>query len=673
MPSSESEGQPPPKKRSRKTSAGGEESGVAGKKARGRPRVDTHDATAADRRRTQIRLAQRAYRQRKETTISSLKDQNTRLQNIIAEMNKSFLQFNDSAVKSGLLHVNPILAQQLKQVMENFVALAKSASECEGEDSGAEQTKDVAAEGQIASPGREPVQDRPPQSAPPSLQRFGWGYSEHTTDMDVTSSAQHHQKSTSSFEHGHAEQSTLVRYRPPITTGHLMDQGGRAWNDPTTEEQPSSQALPFGLVDILSQQQYSEPGTQPRIYSVNIPSPEITPPYTRLPTPPHLPSLSLKAPKPSWTYSHDETTFARRLTRAALESAFHLISNVNQRPAAVSYVFKLSLPYSSVHELRDNLKVLLARGVDEDLDNWVTPFLHLGGAGTHYPRKDAQGNYVKIPNAWTVRRIGPLTSNMIRAENVDDPTKSHELDLDLTGFEGEWFDAYDVEGYLEHVKGVRIDPRSSFAEAVIDDDSASEAPGLSVEASDDVDGFDHERTRGSVSSATPSFATGTVSTPSSTTSAQSAGLASSNPMDGLFGQSNAPFGLDMGPSLRTFTTPTDFTKMSGMDPTSFFDQPLGLDLAPGFGLPFGLNPQSTLPQVNFDNGGIDMGALGLDLLGASSMQLPVVRQKKKIPALVDVSKLVNGIITHGVCLGRAPGFRRKDVDMAFEAALITTF
>lgn len=48
MPSSESEGQLPPKKRSRKTSSGGDESGAAGKKARGRPRVDTQDATAAD-------------------------------------------------------------------------------------------------------------------------------------------------------------------------------------------------------------------------------------------------------------------------------------------------------------------------------------------------------------------------------------------------------------------------------------------------------------------------------------------------------------------------------------------------------------------------------------------------------------------------------------------------
>jgi hypothetical protein len=38
-------------------------------KKRGRPRVEKQDESAADRRRTQIRMAQRAYRQRKESTL----------------------------------------------------------------------------------------------------------------------------------------------------------------------------------------------------------------------------------------------------------------------------------------------------------------------------------------------------------------------------------------------------------------------------------------------------------------------------------------------------------------------------------------------------------------------------------------------------------------------------
>ena len=47
-----------------------------------------------------------------------------------------------------------------------------------------------------------------------------------------------------------------------------------------------------------------------------------------------------------------------------------------------------------------------------------------------------------------------------------------------------------------------------------------------------------------------------------------------------------------------------------------------------------------------------------------------------------VNDMGNGVVTtaneeielikHGVCLGRAPGFRRKDVDMAVQKALVST-
>ena len=47
MTSSESEGHAPSRKRSRKSNSA-EEDATGGKKARGRPRVDTHDGTAAD-------------------------------------------------------------------------------------------------------------------------------------------------------------------------------------------------------------------------------------------------------------------------------------------------------------------------------------------------------------------------------------------------------------------------------------------------------------------------------------------------------------------------------------------------------------------------------------------------------------------------------------------------
>jgi hypothetical protein len=181
MTSSESDEQPPSRKRSRTSNT--VEDGA--KKARGRPRVDTQDATAADvsglvlrlcctaakdcscidcvrddpcksscccrllllfpsseggrltttqRRRTQIRLAQRAYRQRKETTISSLVDQSTHLHSIIEQMHKTLMSFNESALKSGLGQFSPALAKELQHATETSTSLAKAASESKGSD-----------------------------------------------------------------------------------------------------------------------------------------------------------------------------------------------------------------------------------------------------------------------------------------------------------------------------------------------------------------------------------------------------------------------------------------------------------------------------------------------------------------------------------------------------------
>ncbi|KAJ4292686.1 hypothetical protein N0V90_009349 [Kalmusia sp. IMI 367209] len=664
MGSSDSDGQAPSRKRSR-TSANGEEAGAGGKKARGRPRVDTQDETAAD-----IRLAQRAYRQRKETTIASLKEQNDRLQSIIEQMNKSFLQFNESALKSGLLQLNPRLAQQLKSVTESFVSLAKSAAE------GHEDEEDLVEPSEAI-----PLRKAKPQSIEARHVDVGWGYStsleQRSPPHPASPSPTRDNQSQSNdvlaplmpnFNTEQARQGatgSLVHYRRPMMPDQVFNQGV-SWGQTTTDEQSSSKQLPFGLVDLLSRQDFTPPHLQnPSIYSVNIPTPRATPPMPRLPTPPHL-SLSLKTPKSIWTYSHDETTFARRLTRASLETGFHLLGSAHERPAALEYVFRLSLPYMSLNELRDRFKELLSRGTDEDLDCWGTPFIHLGGAGTHYPRKDVHGNIIKLPNAWTVRRIGPIDKKMIRAENADDPSQSHDLNIDLTGFEGEWFDSHDVEGYLEHEKGVRINPRKSFVEALVDDDE--QLPG---DYGDDYFAMNAEfkpaspvPRRSSDESDTPSFSTGSSSAKSRSSISTPPNINStSTSLETLFASSDIPFGLDMGMA-------SDLTKLPAIDTSTFFDQPLGLDLAPGFDV--GLH-NTPLPSLNFPSQGMSVDGLGLDLPFTDTERIPVVKQRRKKLVLIDVTKLIDELIKHGVCLGRAPGFRKKDVDMAFQASLITTY
>lgn len=136
----------------------GEEEEDARKKARGRPRVDTKDETPAEvssfyplsspvrcncrlvfhnriqrlmlskRRRTQIRLAQRAYRNRKETTISSLEKKVQDLRGNNEEMSNIFINLYDFVVNQGILGRDAELAHQFQSATERFVSLAKSAA-----------------------------------------------------------------------------------------------------------------------------------------------------------------------------------------------------------------------------------------------------------------------------------------------------------------------------------------------------------------------------------------------------------------------------------------------------------------------------------------------------------------------------------------------------------------
>ncbi|KAH7012333.1 hypothetical protein B0J12DRAFT_705998 [Macrophomina phaseolina] len=134
---------------------------VKSKKQRGRPQVDTQDKTASDRRRTQIRLAQRAYRRRKDSTISSLQKQVERLQAVIDNMNSSFLRFNDQAMASGIFALHPSLAYELKQATETFVNLAKTAKTVATED-----------EGEDSQEGSEPSAEQPAATADLSSRNY---------------------------------------------------------------------------------------------------------------------------------------------------------------------------------------------------------------------------------------------------------------------------------------------------------------------------------------------------------------------------------------------------------------------------------------------------------------------------------------------------------------------
>ncbi|KAH9880732.1 hypothetical protein IAQ61_001026 [Plenodomus lingam] len=627
MTSSESEEQVP-RKRTR-TSHSDEDRTAAGKKARGRPRVDTQDATAADRRRTQIRLAQRAYRQRKETTIASLKNQSSQLHSIIEQMNKTFGRLNEAVQASGLLQLTPELAREFKNASETFCGLVKTANE--GENDGAEEHADP------TDNATESHEERVQQKTADDSQHMSWGDSVSFSSSKPESLDQ--RRPIDSFADVNSTfgddiiTSNLVRHRRSVI-GEILNQQSVALPQRQRSQTSShSQQLPFGLLDLINQDQASY-------------TPSCTADI----------SLSTKTSSDTkTTYSFHEINFARRLTRRALEAGFQLLSTANVGPAVLNYVFKLSLPFLTPEQLRARFKLMLERGPDEDLDWWETPFIQLGGAGTHYPRRDAKGRIAPFKNAWKVRPPGPQDKKSAQVENAIDGRIESLEGVDLTGYEGEWFDAYDVQGYLEEKYACKLDPDSSFAECLLEDDDSKNDPDQIAQSAQ----FDANPRREAHDDGSPGLTNSSANSSTSSTSCTAVSLQIS-PQD-LPGSGH--FGLDMNfpQETRPAFRGEDMDKLVGYDIS--FDQTLGLDLAPGFD--YGFSNES----------GMHISSTGLtsDMMSNNMASVPVSRQKRKKIVTLDVSRLIDEMMKTGVCLGRAPGFRRKDVDGAVRLAAIPTY
>ncbi|RYP54408.1 hypothetical protein DL768_000825 [Monosporascus sp. mg162] len=100
-------------------------------KKRGRPRKAHNGAmgeTTEERRRVQIRLAQRAYRSRKEETTSNLKARVAHLESAIKNMTTTILSFGEQLAQAGVLVSHPDLMSHLRDTIETCVSATKEAS-----------------------------------------------------------------------------------------------------------------------------------------------------------------------------------------------------------------------------------------------------------------------------------------------------------------------------------------------------------------------------------------------------------------------------------------------------------------------------------------------------------------------------------------------------------------
>ncbi|KAI9035898.1 uncharacterized protein KD926_002652 [Aspergillus affinis] len=81
-----------------------------------------------ERRRTQLRLAQRAYRTRQQATIKDLGNRISHLETILESMSSTVLSFSEQLVDSGVLESYSGLTVSLRDTMKTFLSLASEAS-----------------------------------------------------------------------------------------------------------------------------------------------------------------------------------------------------------------------------------------------------------------------------------------------------------------------------------------------------------------------------------------------------------------------------------------------------------------------------------------------------------------------------------------------------------------
>lgn len=350
------------------------------------------------------------------------------LQGTIEALSKEYLSLNEKLLKSNVLNQNHKLLRDVQHTTERFLTLARaSESNCSASEGDSER------EYLQQSPSPPAASNAPTspslQTCPPTLPL---GYVQ-VWDDDRSSS----QYNSDAPDPPIVTEAITLNATPVVT--HNLGFANTNLDFPYTSRDMAGR----GARDSIP------PDSQPSETS-KIPAPRT--------------SLSRTMTTPTWTYSIDEKSFSRRLQRASIESAYHLLSDssLHNQPARIRRAFELTLVSLSFDELVAQLRSVLARSTTESLDFVHTPYLHLGGAGTHYDKGRKENAFVIKP--------GPFqnTAKLLRADTGLDA--GIQFDVDLSKYQGIWLDPNDVEAYLEEL-GIFINPRAAFAQAYIQEDS----------------------------------------------------------------------------------------------------------------------------------------------------------------------------------------------------------
>jgi hypothetical protein len=373
-------------------------------------------------------MAQRAYRHRKETTISSLEKQVRELRTANEQMSNIFIGLHDYAVGRGLLQREPDFGNHLKSTTERFLALAKSISSDENskDEDGTSQdgSKPSHSEADLEHVNR-PVESKqinseaPQPESLPALDTSLWGYQvtrddNRNNEMDQINWNQQPYMGTSRQDHQIISRATF-----------------------------DNASFGFDMFDNDNIQ----------LYRAEIPEANDYQSLTAF-------QESLPLTK---TLAHHESSFGRHLQRAALESGFQMITAKNANPDLINQVFGFCLRFETRESIAMRLKRAMETNSKDSLYAWRAPFVHLGGSGTYYPQNETLAGPM-MPKFKTGMSMGPFSSSVI---NTRETAMFDDFRINMPGFEGEFFDSNDVEGYLRG-RGIDIPPNVEFVTVDLD-------------------------------------------------------------------------------------------------------------------------------------------------------------------------------------------------------------
>ncbi|KAJ3465180.1 hypothetical protein MRS44_005838 [Fusarium solani] len=503
------------------------------------------------------------------TAITSLEQKVRDLEQTNEDMGKEFMNFFDFVLAQGMLENAPEVARRLNDTTRKFLSFTRRNAD------------DAPKEASTPAPAPAPDQ-REAQVEDRSQERHGSGSGSSSAPSDE-------------FVPSNPSAAGPGPLETQLTTPPSLD--------PLQQQLTPPVSLPYEIITMPTAENASFP-----IYDTQASIPFSHNPFT---SPPH-PGI----PSPS-SYASHERTFGRRLQRATVEAGLRLVSMNNPPPHRYAAVFGFCLLFEPREAIICRLTMVLSKSRKETLNNWKYPFTNLGGAGLPEPLR---------PPELTGFSMGPFNSE---TESMRDDRIDIRMRMMHKGFEGDFFDADEVETYLRQ-RGIIIPENADFVDAEIDIGEFDGSPNLRPNPNMN-------------NTANNSFFGGPQ-------------IPTSGPE--LFTMPQQ--GMGGAPHMWSSSRPTTLTPgTSSMTTTSLMAPTMGHDLG-------SLMPSMPLPDQQFN---LELGSF-MDSSYFPRAWTDSSWMKTKVT--IDVNRLVAEMTSMAVCLGRTPGLRPKDVDKAVKSAIALT-